>query len=137
MIRRLTNPREHHLGNLDPEPIGRLTGFAIDLDSSAADLGIAQPGTRILRGRIVGRRMDHHSRIAPKVGRFDRAGHHPHHRVAIDKRELDPADPGRAIPVQGRQRLVAAQVKNPLDAGSEIRLGGDQSGPGARIRTYT
>jgi hypothetical protein len=99
--------------------------LARNLDGATADLGIAQPGTGILAGRIIGGRMDHHSRIPPQIGRLDRAGHHSHHHVAIDKFDLDPADSGSAIPSYGRQRLVAAKVKHLPDAAGEVWFGGD------------
>lgn len=134
MIGGLTDSRQHHLGDIDPEAVGWLArGFGGRLDGAAGDLGITQPGSGILGGRIIGGGMERHPRIAAQIGGFDRTRHHAHDDVAIAEFDLDPTDPWRPVAAEGGEGLVTPEVKYLAHPLGECRFRGGEVGPVARF----
>src|SRR6266849_5532870 len=128
-------PRDHHLRDVDYEPVS-ITA-RVDLVRDSGDLRLALPSRGVVRRRIGCGTVNRNSAIAAQVQGFDSTRHRPKAQLAIRELDLGSADPRRAIGSQRRHRQVLPYGHELPYPGGKLRLGGLDLSPGCHdVRRY-
>src|SRR5260370_12615469 len=120
-------PRDHHLRDVDYEPVS-ITA-RVDLVRDSGDLRLALPSRSVVRRRIGCWTVNRNSAIAAQVQGFDSTRHRPKAQLTIAELDFGSADPRRTAAAQGGHRQMLPCGHELLDSQREPRLGSLELSP--------